>query len=232
MKTVASFATYPARKFECIRMLESIEGQFDEVYCYYNNVSSKPTWMPEWVNVTCGGENDLTDIGKYHALKPNMEAIYFTIDDDIIYPKNYAKELKRWVELYGCIVTLHGRVLKPNAQDYYISHETFRVFRDENEAKQLDVGGTGVMAFSTKYFNPYWIIHTKQRRMSDLTFSLEAAKHDKIIVGIPHKGTWLQDTAPKNTIYQVMFHNQSELIKTAKQIYEQRHKSTERMGGF
>jgi len=230
MKTLFSFATYPARKRECMLMLESIKGQFDEVHCYYNNVATRPTWMPEWVNVVCGGDNDLTDIGKFFALKPDMECIYFTGDDDIIYPKNYAKQMKWGVDIYGGIVTLHGRKLRPNANDYYISHETFRVFRDESETKELDVAGTGCTAFNTKYFNPYWIIHTTQRRMSDLTFSLEAAKHDKVIIGLPHKGTWLKDTNPKNTIYTTMFNNQSELIKTAQQIYEQRNKSTERVG--
>jgi hypothetical protein len=230
MKTLFSFATYPARKRECMLMLQSIEGQFDEVHCYYNNVATRPTWMPEWVNVVCGGDNDLTDIGKFFALKPDLDCIFFTGDDDMIYPKDYAKEITKWLGLYGCIVTLHGRVLKPNVKDYYMSHETFRVSRDETETKELDVAGTGVTAFNTKYFNPYWIVHTTQRRMSDLTFSLEAAKHDKVIIGLPHKGKWIKDTQPKQTIYNTMFHNQSELIKTAKQIYEQKNNRTERVG--
>jgi hypothetical protein len=220
MKRVGSFATFPPRKAQCLKMLESIKGQFDEVNCYFNNVFKRPEWMPEWVNVVCGGDNDLTDLGKFYFLEPEQEYYAFVIDDDIHYPPTYVEDMVKGIEQYGMIVTHHGRVLNEQSRNYYTGHKTIRCLSDNKETIKLDVCGTGVTAFDTRYFNPYWIKYSLDRRMSDLTFSLEARKHGKEIIALPHSKTYFKNLeAPiETTIHNTMFRNQKTLIEAMNKI--------------
>jgi hypothetical protein len=228
MKITCNFATFPARKNQCLKMLESIKRQFDEVNCYFNNVFERPEWMPEWVNVVCGGDNDLTDIGKFYFLEPEMEAIYFTCDDDIHYPPTYVSDMLKGINDYGCIVAHHGRVLNNEGKDYYLSHKVIRCLSENKEVIKLDVAGTGVTAFDTRYFNPYWIKYSVDRKMSDLTFSLEVVKHDKQIVSMPHPNGYFKNLEPpiETTIHKQMIKNQKTLIEVMKKILHEKNRVT------
>jgi hypothetical protein len=65
---------------------------------------------------------------------------------------------------------------------------------DDNDKEQvIDVAGTGVTAFRTDYFNPVDLWKSKDKRMSDLIFSLEAARSQKEITILQHKRGWLKD---------------------------------------
>jgi hypothetical protein len=97
------------------------------------------------------------------------------------------------IERTGTIVTHHGRELLGLDRNYYREHKGFRCF-DKNDKEQIiDVAGTGVTAFRTDYFNPTEIYKATDKRMSDLVFSLEAAKQGKQITILKHSKNWLKD---------------------------------------
>ena len=65
----------------------------------------------------------------------------------------------------------------------------------------LDVAGTGVTAFDTRYFHPKGLANSPDKLMSDLVFSLEAAKQGKVI-GIPsHDRGWIKQIKNRQTIF-------------------------------
>ena len=78
------------------------------------------------------------------------------------------------------------------------------------------------MMFDTRYFNPYWIKDSTDRKMSDLTFALEAAKAKKKIVGLSHKLNYIRYCYPpiETTIHETERKNQSRLIEKAELIYK------------
>jgi len=223
----ANFATYYdvargvyPRQTQTLKMLASIRGQFDVVRCYFNGVTKRPEWMPDWVEVTTG--EDLTDLGKFYFLQPEADEYYFTLDDDLIYPPNYAHTMVEACNKYNCVVTHHGRKLIGLLPTYYKGHAGVHCLQYNSADVELDVAGTGVMCFNTKMFNPYWLRYSTERLMSDLTFAHEAAKHNIKIMGLAHAGGmfgYLEPELTGTTIHQTMCNNEGVLVKKAHQIY-------------
>ena len=232
MKTSINFATFKnqngyERKAQTLKMLESIKGQSDVVRCYFNGVIVRPSWIPNWVDVVCGGENDLTDLGKFYFLQPEMDEIYFTVDDDLFFSPTWVSDMVNSVNEHGCVVSHHGRKLVDTASDYYRTNPAMRCLDIEHFNRHLDVPGTGVMAFDTNVFNPYWIKESTDRKMSDLTFALECAKHDVGIVGLRHNIDYIQYLNPpvNGTIHEQMRLQQTRLIEVANEIKETKKKN-------
>ncbi len=206
MKVTANIATQPSREHQLEQMLKSIEGKFDEVRIFHNTKYE-----------------NLTDNGKFYALDQIKEPeIFCTLDDDILYPPEYRDILERSVNHYGAIVTFHGRILKEPVRSYYRGHEVFDFRGGLDEPTRVDVGGTGVMAFDTRYFHPKGIAQNPIQRMSDLLFSLEATKQGKDIICLPKEHGWLKQIPVTDGIVNDRFADQSQQIKLAKEIIEQK----------
>jgi hypothetical protein len=130
---------------------------------------------------------NLTDNGKFYFLQEYDEPIiYFSCDDDIIYPPTYVRDMIEAIEKHKCIVTHHGRMLRGVGRRYYFEHKTFQCLKENRAERVIHVAGTGVTAFDTSYFNPVDIWESDDKRMSDLVFSVEARRQGKKIVVLPH----------------------------------------------
>lgn len=227
MKTTANIATFPSRENELKKMLASIRGQFDITRLYFNNISKRPDWIPDWVDVYCGDNNngDLTDNGKFFFLSPGEDEYYFTLDDDIAYPLTYATDMVEAIDLHNCIVTHHGRRLDGLGLDYYRGHKVFMCLRAVDRTQVIDVAGTGVTAFDTRYFNPHNLWCSGNQKMSDVIFSHEAAQQSKIIKVLQHSDKYFTYLFPNenNTIHQQSFRNCSVQSRLADKIYRIKH---------
>lgn len=220
MKKTANIASYPSREDCLLKMLESIRGQFDVVRVYWNG--SDTSFLPDWVYcVNNEQDGDLTDLGKFRFLSGFgvLDEYYFTLDDDLIYPKNYAFEMVQAIQEHGCIVTHHGRRLIGKGRKYYSEHVLTRCLEKSLRDKVVDVGGTGVMAFNTRYFKPL-IWNDSRMKMSDLVFAELAAIQGKTIKVLAHPEKYFGYLNPKNTIHESEQHNQGRLIEVADKIYE------------
>lgn len=212
MKVTANIATYPPRKDSLKQMLESIKGQFDEVNIYWNqceNCDEVYNYISEQFKTTVTTTTgNLTDNGKFYRLDTLTEhEYYFTLDDDLIYPPDYVAKTIEAIEEYGCIIAHHGRQLLSKQAHYYRGHKCFRCLDDVDTAEMLDVAGTGVTAFRTDYFHPKGLANHKLQRMSDLIFSLEAAKQGKTIGIVPHKHGWIKPIFNKESIFDTEMNN-------------------------
>lgn len=195
---VIGIATTGDRGVQLAQALESLQGQADEIHVYDNSQLI-----------------DLADNAKFYFQRKNI--YYLTCDDDIIYPPTYVKDIVRAVDKYKCIVTHHGRRLKMKDVSYYRGHEVFDFDREIMEAQEIDVPGTGVMAYRTDYFMPD-IAQAKLKRMSDLIFALAAAQAKRKIMVLPHEQGYLRQipisasrtisgTAPKREHTQIRIAN-------------------------
>lgn len=148
---------------------------------------------------------NLTDNGKFHGLVRIKEpCYYFTCDDDLIYPPDYIPEMIEKIKEHKCIVTHHGRTLTRKGIPYYRGHKSFRCLTDNLIEEKIHVAGTGVTAFDTEYFNPIHLWSSKDLRMSDLVFSLEAAKQGKDIMVLKHSTGYIKHSKHidlRNTIF-------------------------------
>lgn len=189
MKIVIGIATMQGRKKYLEKTLESLVNQGAEIHVYHNNKETI----------------DYTDNGKFYPLhKFKDEPIYFlSCDDDIIYPTTYVQDMVEAIDLFGRIVTHHGRILLGENRSYYHGHKAFRCSSEIKENVFLDVAGTGVTGFRTDYFNPINLHESRFQRMSDLVFSLAAAINGKEIVLLTHAKDYFitQDVPEIETIY-------------------------------
>jgi hypothetical protein len=187
LKAIANIATHPGREKTLEMTLLSIQGQFDEINIYDNALESL----------------DLTDKGKFYYLPDYRNPVYyFTLDDDIFYPADYVEKTINHIDKGG-IISYHGRKLLGFNRDYYKGHEAIHFAKGNNTTQEIDVPGTGVMAFRTDYFKPTNIVHEPDQCMVDLLFAVAAAKEDKDIICPIFARGWLraQEIPFAKTIY-------------------------------
>jgi hypothetical protein len=186
VKRIVSIATTGNRKEQLKNTVQSLINQVDTIFIYDNSKNK-----------------DLTDNAKFQPLINLKEDCYFfTCDDDLIYPKDYIKQMAKGIDKHKTIVTAHGRVLKQGRNKYYkTDHDEYSFQHQIQNPIQLDVAGTGCTGFRTDYFKP--IIHNSRYKcMSDLVFSLEAIKNGKTITLIPHKRDWIKGQEVSSSIFK------------------------------
>ena len=207
MYRVVGIATTGKREDELKRTISSLENQVDEVLVYDNS-----------------RQKNLTDNGKFFFLDMfNHPIYYFSCDDDLLYPSNYIEQTIEWIEDSECIVSWHGRILKDREKYYGADHFGIRFWQAIEQPYFLDDSGTGVTGFRTDYFNPD-IWNSKHKRMSDLVFSLEAAKQGKKIVSPPKKQNWITEQPTKSSIFAEERHGkQTQQIELMKEILQCKH---------
>lgn len=231
MKITANFATYKPREEALKKAVASIIDQVDEVRIHFNGytIQQIPSWCDELEKVySLVGENDLTDNGKFASLDgfefDTSSEYYFSCDDDIIYPSDYVKTTIDNIKKYGIIISYHGRKLQGLNRNYYRGHKSFRCLDEVSEDTLIDVCGTGVTAFDTRYFHPKGIATDPRHRMSDLLFSLEASKQKKSIGCCSHAKGWIKDISHKENIYNTESRNPSGVQEEiANEIFKLNH---------
>lgn len=216
MITVIGMATFPGREPYLKKALESLKGQADNIRIYDNGIMSP----------------DLTDNGKFYFLKEYSESVYYlSCDDDIEYPPTYVRDMVEAIDRLGTIVTHHGRDLLSIDRNYYKGHRAYRCTAANDIEKVIDVAGTGVTGFRTDYFNPVNIWRAKEKRMSDLVFSLEAAKQGKKITVLTHPHGYIRTfSIPQSqTIHGIESRRaQTKQIQLANEIFRINHLNKKR----
>lgn len=182
MKIICSLATFQGRESSLERVIESIKKQTvqpTEVFVYDNKV------LP-----------DIADNGKFWFLSQLKEpVIYFSMDDDLVYPVDYIKTtLKALEKSPDAVITYHGKLLDGVGLNYYKHHTRFRCLDSVVKDATIDVAGTGVSCFRTDKFNPTHIWRHADRKMADLLLSHYAAQQGVKIICKKHNPRWITHT--------------------------------------
>lgn len=212
MKRTANVATYPGREKALALMLESIKGQFDEIRIVINhpNEYGDVYLQPGETVFIHRAKEDMADNGKFYWLDFVLDdEIYFTLDDDLRYPSDYVEKTIEALNTFGCIVSWHGRALAGKGYNYYKGSVQYPCLGTVHESLAVDVGGTGVMAFDTRYFHPKGLAASKDLRMSDMVLALEAAKQGKQIGVIKHEAGWIKYLGKEGKIRETIYETES-----------------------
>jgi len=234
MRVTANIATYPPRLNSLKQVVASLYDQVDEIRIYFNemNMREVPDYFDALDKVVyiVDPKKNLTDNGKFYALDSKgfskEPEYYFSCDDDIIYPPDYVEKTIKAIKEYGIIISHHGRKLLGMGRSYYTGHHAFRCLGKIDEDVRIDVAGTGVTAFDTRYFHPKGLADSEYKKMSDIIFSLEAAKQGKRIGVIKHDYGWLKHIEHDENIYATEGGNKVTTPiqnKLADEIYQLNH---------
>ena len=186
MKVIVNIATKGDRPVQLKRVVNCLRKQVEVINIYDNSKAI-----------------DYTDNAKFFYLQFQKEPCYYlTCDDDLFYPGNYVEKMIADIERYGCIVSYHGRRFTDGIPDYYNSgHFSVHHWKQLDSPEYLDVAGTGCTGFRTDYLNPLDIYKSEYKCMSDLVFSLEAAKEGKQIISPEKRYDYIQEQSVNNSIY-------------------------------
>lgn len=205
MKKIIAIATFKGREKYLKKAVQSLVGQADEIRIYDNE--------KRFI--------DLTDNGKFYFLHEYKEPIYyFTCDDDLLYPPTYIQDMVEAIDRTGTIVTHHGRKLLGFDRSYYREHKAYQCLSSNTYEGLIDVAGTGVAGFRTDYFNPdIWA--SSDKRMSDLVFSLEAARQGKKITLLKHEKGYIKylNVPVNQTIHGQESRRETRQIEIANEIF-------------
>lgn len=221
---ICGVATVLNRKLALKDVIKSILPQVDKLIVYQNGYSEvfdflKDDKIEVYSSINVG--IDMGDGGKFYKVSEYNNAYYLSIDDDLLYPPDYVSNIITNIENYNreCIVTHHGRTLKPNAIDYYHDvSSSYRCLGNVSHNTFIQFGGTGVMGFHTSKvkFNFNYI---KTPNMADIWVGLFAQENLIPIVVLKHRQNWIKyltNFNQQDTIFNRYVNNnkiQNELIK-------------------
>jgi glycosyltransferase involved in cell wall biosynthesis len=194
-KIICGVASIPDRIESLKDTIESIIDQVDELIIYqnkyYNDSFLKHPKITVYSSMNTG--RDLGDSGKFYKVNDYSDAIYFSIDDDIIYPNNYIETMLTHLRKYSyqCIVTCHGRFLESTAKTYRDCKNFYSFAKELTRDKSVHFGGTGVMAFDTSYVK-IQLSHFFSINIADIWMGLYAQKHKIPIIVVSHDTDWLK----------------------------------------
>lgn len=196
MRVVANIATQPHRASSLQKVLMSIHSSFTEVNVWHNT-GKDLTDIVRSGNVTHYYGKDYVDNAKFIFVKDyyslDEKVMYFTLDDDLIYPNNYVPTTLANLQIHkGKVVTYHGRKILGLGRQYYTQNKSVGFLQRQTQPERFDVAGTGVSAFEIVKGQFGELYKSDIRLMSDLIFSEECSIIQKEIMHCPHDYGWIK----------------------------------------
>lgn len=202
---IASIKTREKSLFETVM---SLIDQVDEMHVYLNDYDKVPQFLQNNPKITFYlGKiyKDRGDTAKYYALNKVTEGYYFSCDDDLIYPPDYVERTVNFLKDHEnkVIATYHGAILKKGKlASYYKDRKQVHYSAFQRISIEVDIGGTGVMAFHVNHFKPD-TTKFKYPNMSDIWVGIQAQEAGMPILCAPRYLNWIksQEIPTSETIY-------------------------------
>ena len=188
-----NMATTPERFDFALKTIESIYDQADIIRVYLNNFKTIPKQLIDKKILAQLGPDMCCSGRLLWAKFPNQ--YYFIIDDDIIYPKNYSKNMMCCLKKLDdqALISLHGRILKKNKVSSYFKDtlELFDFQRGFEKSRYVHVIGAGVCLFNTNFVD-IKIDNFQYNFMDDIEISVQLQKQKIPAVVIAHDQNYLK----------------------------------------
>jgi len=207
-KIYVGMATIPEREDLLKEVVSSIIDQCDELHIYFNNYKSIPEQFKNNDKIFCYDSEkesgDIGDTGKFYGLQ-NKDGYLFTIDDDLIYPKNYISTMIEGIKKYNTPVTMHGRIMnEPPIESYYKggAKENFNYDIEVEEDQSVHICGTGCFGWHSDIIK-FDIKDFENKNMSDIYASIKIHKHGLYLYVLAHKDCYIIENNKVNQIINI-----------------------------
>ena len=200
---VVTMATLPDRAAAAVEAVMSVYPFVDAVRVFVANRKQVPRVLAalDRVSFAFADETDnLGDGGKFFwaAEDAAQFAYHLTIDDDILYPPDYAQRMVATIEQHGdrVLAGVHCVTVKQPLRRYYAweSKYTHHFHWPLVTPFAAHVIGTGTLAYATRTFNVS-LDDIRHRNMADMWIALRALRLGLPRVCVPRPAHWL---APQN----------------------------------
>lgn len=214
--------TIPDRTLSLEQTVNSLLPQVDKIFIFLHGYT--PVNLPSFLEGNDKIElaydiewGDKGDIDKFHFVN-DLKGYVLICDDDLIYPEDYAERMIKAIERHNrkALITAHGTIVFPlPIVNYYMDRYCYPCLTDVLEEAEVQIGGTGVMAFHTDIkFDP--ILTDKTPNMADIWVAIWARERNIPIYVEPHTGGWIKESEhikQQNTISGRAFYNNFDMIK-------------------
>lgn len=212
----ASMASTYRREPALHAAVASLLPQVDALNVYLNDYDAVPRYLlgvPGLTVVWAGplgdgsGAGDLGDRGKFYWAADLTTDFHFTVDDDIVYPRDYVATLVAFADAHEMPVAVgvHGikilaEKLSPpggrRSAGYYGSREVFMGVDELPEAVGVHILGTGTLAYRVASVGPLdAVADFPEPNMADVWFGVAAQARRLPLVVVPHAKGWLREVA-------------------------------------
>lgn len=193
---IAGMASIPSRR-ELLRVsLDSILPQVDQVELVLNGYGDIPEWLSdERINVTTDSEvGDHADNAKFLGMNRHKECIYFTVDDDILYPRDYTARLLDAISYYGgdVAVGVHGSLVD-SRDSPFLNRRTHAFWKKLENDMPCSYVGTGTLAVRRSIMPLLPILAFSQTGASDLFLARFLKLHGIPVICVRRPEGWLRD---------------------------------------
>ena len=173
-------ASIPGREELRRRATQSLYPQVDIGQCFADPVAGR------------------TDDARKFNYPADFEGYVLIFDDDIVYPKGYAKHMVAAVDRYDrkAVVSLMGRVVLGETHNYYTDRLHVPKYdwrRTEPGDVPVHIPGTGVLAYHTDTIRPRFPDDFPHENMADILMGILCAKKGIPVMRVaPPKKNWLE----------------------------------------
>ncbi len=178
-------------------MLESLLPQVDEIRLFLNGFREPPECA--FNNERIKFEISTDNLGAEQKLRwaGDWEGIYLSVDDDIVYPRNYAQKMVETIERWDgqALVTSHGRVYldKPDTVHRTVQGSVGLYNKAVPAGRWINHGGTGVMAWDASKLRVPSVL--PERNMVDMQIAIWAQLNSVPMWLVEHSGDWFTPLA-------------------------------------
>lgn len=139
------------------------------------------------------------------------DAIYMTVDDDIIYPENYVKVMLEWLHKYdGAAVCVHGSWLSEVPTESYYDRKLGVHFSHEVQSPvQVMFPGTGTFAWRSGDIRLEQDMF-RCRNLADVNMGVVLQRQRVPCVAIPRRRAWLR-SHPDASLDQSLWGRRDEI---------------------
>jgi len=199
-KMIGGIASHPARVNFLKRTIDSIYDQFDVIHVYLNNYESIPEFLlRDKINPILSSEADgnLKALGKFY-MAGNERGYYFSMDDDLIYPKDYQKRLTTLIDdnFKSIVAGVHATIYQRHPVQSYYRDKGRRIlycYNQNTRSQSVHMLGTGTMAYHTDVMDFDWSLFKDHKNMLDPQMCRLLQGKEIPVRAISRKKGWIQE---------------------------------------
>lgn len=199
---IACMCTFPARGDLILPAIDSLYNQVDKIRLCLNEHTEIPSFLNKYEKLDAIiPETDQRDVGKFLDIDVDDEDTILYVDDDIIYPENYASVMcQKIAENDKAVYGLHG-VIYPDAYDGDVGlRRVFSFPKALERDRFVNQIGTGTVAIKAKY-RPRHSFMQGSQKFVDVRFAIHCLINGIPIICIARENKWLEEIKHGESIF-------------------------------
>lgn len=221
---IAGIASIPERSDSLRKAVASILPQVNHLYVYLNSYDAVPSYLssPKVTVYRSQDHGDRADNGKFFGLQNHTKGVYFSLDDDLVYPADYVRTLihaLRQINFAG-FVGVHG-VYYPTAPRSFLDRRLLHYARASRGLRPVSLLGTGTAAFPIERINISLDVF-KTPRMADVWLAKYAKEQGLPMVAVDRPRRWLIDSGSGDAPSSIWHSTKANHASTTAVIVDQR----------